>query len=113
MNKKALQALKESIKKWEDIASGKGYDHAINNCKLCEEYNQNDLSSADCLSCPIAQDTRQKYCRGTPYVKFSWYFNSKYINPGPQRNVNGYPEALPLAKEELDYLKGLLPKGER
>lgn len=35
MNKETLIALKGSIKKWEDIVGGIGYDDGADNCPLC------------------------------------------------------------------------------
>jgi hypothetical protein len=89
MNKATLIALKGSIQKWHDIAYHSGMDDGINNCPLCGLF-----WTDDCIGCPVAIETMDTYCYGSPYT--TW----------------GCEQTKANAIAELKFLVTLLPKGE-
>ena len=112
MDKKTLEALKKSIIKWGKIAkSTKEKDLGSYNCGLCGLFG--DVA---CVGCPIYSKTNKKYCRDTPYTEWTNHvsthvINANYFGDGSRREP-GCKECLKLAREELNFLKSLLPKGE-
>ena len=112
MKKETLEALKRSIAKWERIVkSTKELDLGRINCALC--YLFNDIT---CEGCPIYKKTKKEYCRDTPYTEWSNHasthvINDNYFGDGLRREP-GCKECLRLVREELNFLKSLLPKGE-
>ena len=108
MNNKTLEALKGSIKKWEDIVDGVGSDAGGTNCPLCRLYYSNGY----CIKCPVSNNTGKGNCNGTPYANWAEHFDIVHDNPWPQRVYNNCPECKDLAQKELDYLISLLPKGK-
>lgn len=101
----AEKALRGSIRKWQKIVSGKGLDHHAKNCPLCVQFIQNN-----CDGCPVARKTKEAFCEGSPYEKWE-----DALGDMCPRNDSGgydfyrYPEARLAAKEELEFLKSLLP----
>ena len=82
---KTIQALKDSIKHWENLRNGTETGHSDNECALCGLFYD-----YGCVDCPIWKKTGEKYCRETPYVQY-W--------------KNNTPEN---AQKEIDFLKDLL-----
>lgn len=97
MTRKALRALKGSINKWRLIVLGEGVNEGWKNCPLCLAFP--DL---DCKGCPVQRRTRETECRDTPY--------NDYVIA--KRN-DDKPAMQTAARAEYDFLKSLLPKGER
>jgi hypothetical protein len=108
MHAKTLEALRGSIRKWEQIAAGTEGDRGPANCPLCEMFY-----SGHCTGCPVAHKTGEIECDGSPYQKwtalptslfrvekidgrYSWWVDSE--------------ESRAAAQAELDFLKSLLPK---
>lgn len=91
MSGRALKALKASIRRWEKVAaSGAPWEtYFMTECSLCDAY------PTVCDSCPVAQNTGRADCEGTPLPRF-------YKDP-TQAN----------AREELAFLRSLLPEGEK
>ena len=110
MKNETLEALKKSIIKWEKIAkSTKEMDLGRVNCALC--YLFNDIA---CEGCPIYSKTKKKYCKDTPFIEWSHHAqlhgrNDTYFDKGLRREP-GCKECLRLVREELNFLKSLLPK---
>ena len=110
MKNEALEALKKSIIKWEKIAkSTKEMDLGRVNCALCYLFGD-DL----CEECPVYKKTKKKYCRDTPYTEWTKHasghaINDNYFGDGLRREP-GCKECLRLVREELNFLKSLLPK---
>jgi len=71
MNKKTLNALKGSIRKWEKIVNGTGVDFGDANCPLCKLF-------LVCEDCPIFLKTGQDGCKGTPYE--AWLIHQKKVH---------------------------------
>lgn len=100
MDSQMVQALKESIEKWEQRASGvyEGLDGS-GSCPLCiETFKRNDLQQTKlrCLGCPVYEKTKQTYCGGTPY--------DEYVDTDSRSS-----EEREAAQKEVDFLKSLLP----
>ena len=110
MNKETLEALKKSIAKWGKIAkSTKEMDLGRINCALCDLFGD-----FVCEKCPVYKKTKKKYCRDTPYTEWSDHviddnYSFSYVGAGLRRKPR-CKECLRLAKEELNFLKSLLPK---
>ena len=96
MTGKTLRALQGSIKKWERIVAGTGEDEGMDNCPLCQLFW---LRSGICNGCPVNQKTNKKGCFGTSYTKFC-----------RASERNNALKVMVYAKQELDFLKSLLPK---
>jgi hypothetical protein len=108
MDAQTLTALQGSITKWEKIVAGEGLDAGTSNCPLCELFHGNF-----CQECPVFDKSQMEGCSGTPYEEWGRFFRRQYLNNGltlPQTVTSQYPETLPLAQAELDFLKSLLPK---
>ena len=106
MTRRALKALKKSIRKWQDILSGNGIDRAARNCGLCRVY-----LDRVCAGCPVYAHTKTPGCTKTPYDKWcrhhdrvhSEVFDLRRVEPGCRTCSN-------LASKELEFLKSLVPK---
>lgn len=95
MKSETLEALKGSIAKWEAIVEGTGTDKGTENCPLCRLFHQDYTDKGPetcCDGCPVFEHTGVRSCGGTPY--------SRYEDDDEE-----------TAKEELDFLKSLLPAG--
>lgn len=91
------KALKESIKKWKHIASGKNKElPGSHNCPLCVAYQ--DISNDTCFNCPVYKRTGKHLCRGTPY--------SLAIDKRCEFGAHS-KEYLDAAKLEVEFLKSL------
>jgi hypothetical protein len=105
MTPEAKQALEKSIEHWERLAANRrlpgekvGRDH----CNLCILYN---YSGSDCEGCPVKEKTGREGCMRTPYDKIA---HLNMMTPSSYASQ----EFLEVAKEELLFLKSLLPKEE-
>lgn len=111
MNRESLKALRGSIKKWEAVAAGKGYEAARSNCNLCKAH-------PDCEGCPVALKVNTDCCSRTPYIAW-WKHQSRVhgpisFDPEERRRIHpGCKECVRLAKAEVSFLKSLLPKKPR
>jgi len=107
MDKETLGALKESIKKWEDIVGGEGVDRGGDNCALCHLFYKKR-----CVGCPVYLKTGEPDCRNTPYVE--WLIHQVETHNIFIGEIFGYGMVCPVCKEraeaELEFLKSLLPK---
>lgn len=90
-----LEALKESVKKWEFIAAlpiknGQGPCAPGDSCALCKMYVRGQ--SRSCNGCPVMLATGRPDCAGTPYPEYT------------KRHDKA------AARAEVKFLKSLLPK---
>jgi hypothetical protein len=105
MNRKALSALKASIKKWEakektveeNLGKFVDIDCGLYTCPLCMKFNRS--TDDDCKECPIYAVTKQKFCRGTPFHKAYNLIDKKFTL-----------RTLAACHAEVVFLKSLLPK---
>ena len=110
MDKETLEALKGSIKKWEEIVEGTSPDNGIEDCLLChlfnEKYKNHFVGIIECKGCIISEKVGNSGCEDTPYE--FWY---EYIFSRDMCMVFD-EESKQLATDELEFLKSLLPKDE-
>ena len=102
MQPKTLEALKASIKIWERRAKGETDD---TNCPLCEIHCSRCTASYEyCNNCPVYEKTAVKFCQATPYP--AWRRS---------QDMRGSAAAMTVAhaQHELEFLRSLLPEGER
>jgi hypothetical protein len=102
MNKRTLEALNGSIKKWEMIVEGTEVDKGWFNCSLCKVFCRNAWEVPEgelCKGCPVSEKTGVPFCEDTPYQDIDDYKG----NVGDE----GYKE---IAQREVNFLKSLLPK---
>jgi hypothetical protein len=107
MSKRALRALRGSIRKWEAIVARTGVDEGSMNCPLCAAY-----IDADCRSCPVLAKTHRQLCDGTPYRAFRKHQFVVHHAGGFARHwesVPGCGTCTRLANAELKFLKSLAP----
>lgn len=88
------EAIKGSIKKWEEIRDGKRHDSGHSDCPLCQVYY---MGNNDCDGCPVKEKTGKSNCRNTPYVDYC-----RASNLGEKVDT--------AAQAEIDFLTSLLPK---
>lgn len=99
MDARTLEALKGSIKKWEGIALELKENHGTHDCPLCQLFH-----GGRCEGCPVKERTGLDCCDGTPYWDYVRYADE-------YGTVSGY--ALAIADKELEFLRSLLPEGEK
>ncbi len=110
MNPETLTALQQSIKKWERIAAGTGYDNASDDCALCQRFPSDvcsTLEGDEYEKCPVAIVSNRNGCGNTPYA--TWVRISRELDEGFPRKATT-PALLALAQLELDFLRSLLPQ---
>jgi hypothetical protein len=112
MNKKTLQALKESIKHWQHnlllaknnkpIKIGNQYCALcqLNIYKNCESRQENRL--VNCHSCIICLHTGEPACNDTPYY-----------DVGRSNDCRDIKNLIINIKKEIIFLKSLLPKKKK
>jgi hypothetical protein len=103
-----IEALRQSIKHWEENVSAETFgDVSIGNksCSLCELYLMNDGLPA-CRGCPVSEETKDALCAGSPYEKVlpRWRIWRDY------RTAKSKESFTSAAQQELDFLRGLLEK---
>ena len=107
MDKKTLEALKGSIKKWYKIAYEDGEDIGTDNCPLCKLF----YTDYGCGNCPVAEKTGEWGCRETPYDEWSKHHDDKPHSFAYPLKAE-CPECKEIAIKEYEFLKSLLPEGE-
>ena len=115
MDAPTREALKQSIKKWEQIVKGDAQEHGADDCALCQMF----IYTYRCGECPVAQLTGHPACFGSPYRDWYTYGDSlgdKYDMYVPLYALNElkpilaeaeYKKLKGYAKAELKLLKGL------
>ena len=110
MNKETLNALKGSIKKWENIIQGTAGDQGSHNCPLCKVF-----IAGGCKKCPVALKTKRTDCTGTPYMEWAMATKDQWGRLSLAPSVGALAistKEIAAAKAELNFLKSLLPKSE-
>jgi hypothetical protein len=100
-----IEALKGSIKKWEEIVAGTGVDKGTENCPCCEAFflTENDKTYC-CAECPVYLASGASGCSNTPYTDWA-----EYTNDLDSCDCTVYDEeSKQLAIAELEYLKQVL-----
>lgn len=106
-----LKALKGSISKWKSIVEGTGVDHGTANCNLCQLFMPNE-DGFDCRGCP-AKVGDDQHCDCTPYEAWCDHHRLAHRTIFRTRLIPECAECVKLAKEELKFLQGLLPKATK
>jgi hypothetical protein len=106
MDPETLEALKGSIAKWERVVT-KGTDGTNwMDCPLCDLFWENG-----CMGCPVRDRTKQRVCLGSPFEVYAdlrdTLIEDDEIDPN---QVGKHPGVIASAKDELDFLKSLLPR---
>ena len=108
MSPETLTALKASIKHWEENVAAETPDKASSqpeDCALCSAFAFG--SRHECTGCPVRDRTKQSCCEGSPYVDAD-YFLKRW-----GRDAEYKTAFRAAAQAELDFLRSLLPEGER
>lgn len=107
MNKKTEKAIRDAIKKWEDIVAGTGHDAGIENCALCIEF-----TTPDCSGCPVWVKTGVSMCHHTPYNNWVEHQDANHPDILGNEEYGCYKvncvKCQVLAEKELTFLKSLL-----
>lgn len=104
MEQAVKDALEGSIKKWEAIVDGTGYDDGVDNCPLCKLfYRLGRLNQ--CAGCPVSRRTGASLCKNTPYGSFAIICEkgATIHSLGPVNKI----AAIAAAQAELEFLKSL------
>jgi hypothetical protein len=104
MDNKTLVALKGSVEKWQKIVDRSGIDYYADNCPLCTLFN---LPGMRCKDCPVRDKTKLHACGKTPYSEWSNHHRREHPYCSPRKIQCTTCEQL--AREELEFLKSLLP----
>lgn len=118
MNKETLRALKASIAHWEEnlkASTPETANTSMEGCALCGLFVSDSESRApqDCEGCPVYNKTKQRYCKNSPY-EAAHYIHVKWTEECDDENTAKILHSIwrLCAKEELEFLKSLLPKGK-
>ena len=123
MKPATLRALNKSIDKWEKVSTGDLEDRGMRNCALCQRFAVGPQASRrvdwgpdigePCTTkadeqCPVYAKTGQSHCLGSPYEKwFDWHATH---GGGDGKTFAMTKRAKQIARAEVKFLKGLLPK---
>lgn len=110
MDEKTLEALKASIRHWEENVAAETVDKAstfAEDCELCEEFQLTAMGG--CPDCPVMIATGFPFCRQTPYWKAVASYDFWGCDPHNAESRDAFRKA---AQAELDFLRSLLPPGE-
>lgn len=103
MNSKTLNALKQSIAKWDDYTQATHRDEVMLGCFSCPLCHLFRVRS--CTNCPVKKSTGKMGCQETPYEDA---VDAKRIWRGSGARANFVKAAI----RERDFLISLLPEGE-
>ena len=109
MARPTLNALRRSIRHWrknaealvpEDVRSG------AEHCALCSRFSLNKPEEDKCIGCPVMLSTGHRGCVGSPY--HGAVLAQRLWGRDDDRGDEDLFRAA--AREEVDFLVGLLPK---
>lgn len=105
MDRRTLTALKASIEHWAKNARRKAKNAEVGAeyCALCKLFNNQDTAKGfRCHGCPVREKTGAAFCFYTPYenAAIAWDAGDDAVWRA-------------AAREELAFLKSLLPKPKR
>jgi hypothetical protein len=108
MTNTALQALKGSIKHWEELAAG--YGGVFNTpsspyCPLCKHFIR-DV----CRGCPVREKTQAPLCQNSPFSSIQSMWDKDLITPKNDYKYLKSKVFKAAAKKELEFLESLLPE---
>jgi len=111
MDDNTLEALRKSIKHWEENLAAKNpkaVSTSARDCALCLKFF---ISPNACLGCPVFITTSQTCCEGTPYslaVSRLTIWKSKEPDNNTLRD-----KFRAAASDEVNFLKSLLPEEDQ
>ena len=106
MDKDTLKALKGSIKKWKDIAEGKGDDQGDINCPLCLLF-----IGGGCDGCPVTDENSDfEVCSDTPFDEWRDHHSIVHGDRWSDSYRVKCPECKEIALKEVAFLESLLPE---
>ena len=109
MKQEVLTALKESIKHWEENEKAENVSE-INvcgdGCALCAMFYDDDATDSVCSGCPVKNATGFYSCEYSPYENAR---NAYWAWDCAPDNVAYRTLFKIAAREEIDFLKSLLP----
>jgi hypothetical protein len=88
--------------KWKPMLDGDVADYGEDNCVLCQEFDC-------CVGCPVALESGQRLCKGTPYTAWAAHKNDGDCPESYSWRAE-CPECYELIEAELDYLERLAVK---
>lgn len=110
MEAKTLEALNESIAKWEANAKAdapEDYLTGVGDCPLCQLFNSTATTyGTACRGCPVMDSTGEDCCNGTPYDAAS-FLHRIWRRNGTRK---ARADAREAAVSEVEFLKSLLPE---
>lgn len=115
MTPEALTYLREHIAQWRAIVDGTAAD--TQNAPLCALfYGTVDAAGQGCTGCPVRESSGKPYCAGSPYVVWNNLLG-QHLSDDTPATLSNFPldvvdEARDAAREELDFLRSLLPKDD-
>jgi hypothetical protein len=110
MPARTLAALKASIAKWRRYALGTARSVILGQeyCPLCRLFNTDKIPRNErCFGCPVAAKTDRFFCRGTPFR--SALKAHERFGPDSEKFKSAAREELEFLKSLLPFLKSLLP----
>ncbi len=116
MNKKTLEAVRESIGKWESIVNEVGHDDGNENCALCTRFSYSCYTRENRKGekCPVAIKVRDIGCKKTPYFIWTDHHNKQHYGDDFPLSVHaGCEPCVELATDELNFLQSLLPRRKK
>ncbi len=99
---KEIEALRQSIKKWENIVYHNAIDGHASDCKLCQLFMIIDKNT--CPDCPIMKKTGKHRCKGSPYENWINYLEEKQSDE--YKIIDDHSRELAI--DELFFLIDLL-----
>lgn len=114
LTKDGLEALKESIEKWHEIAATPldkidTIQTGIEHCPLCQLFVQQE---GHCANCPVAIATGAQACAESPYVDFSIALDDYESNCAQDHCGVFASKVIDAAKSEVAFLESLFPKNQ-
>lgn len=107
MDGTTLNALKQSIEKWERNAVVETPEDLMmgpDSCPLCQLFWR-----GDCVGCPVMDRTGETYCDGSPYDDAEFAAVRWSLAP---ENESLRGEAHAASRAEVAFLRSLLPQEE-
>lgn len=109
MNPETLDALKASIRHWDENARAKTPDDAGifgPSCALCTMFVAPRAADDGCTGCPVFEKTGLRGCSGTPHRLAANAYWDWQLARGGRADFHA------AARVEAAFLRSLLPEGE-
>lgn len=107
MDDKTLNALKQSIEKWERNAVAEtpdDYTTGVESCALCRMFWR-----SSCRGCPVSEATGETHCFNSPHSDAA-YAGDDWLHYPSDATLRDAAHAA--ARAEVAFLRSLLPQEE-